>query len=360
MNFLKGLGTFISSFLIFLSLSVFGLAYLVHSTALSPRFVTSQVDKVDVSALARDVAEKQISGKLPEEALFIKEAVYKVIDDQEPWLKKQLDGAINTGYDFLLGKSNRLEFDISLKDLKADLKDSLWATVKDKIAQWLPDVQNDLTAYLNEHFKEYLAAIPREYLPPDIARLPENQLRLYVDQYIQQANEQILKGLQPQVSGLLEALIKPYFDQYYDEVVADVPDVVAVHETDIPSDVMSQLLLAKKYIGYFQTGYYALIGFMVVLAALIFLINRNVKDTARTLGIDLIVYGALELAGVLLARSFNPVKFLPDIASSLDNWLTGLYSDVLMIMQWFSIIILVIGVALLVVSIIYKPRGAED
>jgi hypothetical protein len=123
---------------------------------------------------------------------------------------------------------------------------------------------------------------------------------------------------------------------------------------------MEQLLLARKYIGYFQTGFYALIDFMVLLVAFIFLINRNVRDTARALGIDFILFGALDLVGVFIAKNINPVNFLPDIPASLESWLTGLYKDIFSIVQSFSIAVLIIGIVLLVISFIVKPRTAED
>jgi hypothetical protein len=80
MGFLKGFGTFVLGFLLFLSLTVFSLAFLLNSTLLNPDFVTRQVDRIDISAVARDVAEKQINEELPAELNFLKDAIYNVID----------------------------------------------------------------------------------------------------------------------------------------------------------------------------------------------------------------------------------------------------------------------------------------
>ena len=355
MNFLKGFGTFILGLLLFLSLSVFNVAFVLHSTVLNPDFITRQVDRMDISTIARDVAEEQIGEELPAELDFLKEAVYNVIDEQEPWLKEQLNRAIDIGYDFFLGKTNKLEISVPLDTLKTDLKDSLWRELNKQLAVWLRDnIQSELKPYIVQNFQEY-----RKSLPPEFARLPDAQLKSYLDTYLRQIEDQIKStGKAPELSGLLETLIRPYFDEYYDEFAQEIPAEVTTK--DIPADVMEQLLLARKYIGYFRTGYYLLIVFMVLLAGLIFLINRNVRDTTRTLGIDLIVFGALYLVSVLLVKNISPVSFIPDIPASLESWLTGLYKDILSTVQIFSIAVLIIGIILLVVSFIVKPKAAED
>jgi hypothetical protein len=355
MKFLKGLGIFIFSFLLFLSLSVFSIGFLLHSTLLNPDFVSRQVDRMDISTIARDVAEEQIGEELPAELDFLKEAVYNVIDEQEPWLKEQLNRAIDTGYDFFLDKTDKLEISVPLDTLKTDLKDSLWRELNKQLAVWLRDnIQSELKPYIEQNFQEY-----RKSLPPEFARLPDAQLKSYLDTYLRQISDQIKStGKAPELSGLLETLIRPYFDEYYDEFAQGIPAELTTK--DIPANVMEQLLLARKYIGYFQTGYYALIVFMILLAGLIFLINRNVRDTTRTLGIDLLVFGALDLVGVLLIKNINPVSFIPDIPASLETWLTGLSKDILSSVQIFSIAVLIIGIILLVVSFIVKPRAAED
>ncbi|MCK4274014.1 MAG: hypothetical protein KAW90_03915, partial [Dehalococcoidales bacterium] len=268
MNFLKGLGTFLLSFLLFLSLTVFGIAFLLHGTLLNPDFVVAQVDRIDVSELARDLTEEKIIGELPDEASFVQDAIYDVIDDQEPWLKEQLHYAIYTAYDFLLGESDTLEITIRLDSVKEDLRESVWEALNEQLSTWLPDiVQHELSPYVEEHFDEYVQIIPEEYVPPGIAELPEEQLLDFLDLYLQQIDQQItVQGLMPEVTGLLEALLKPYYDDYFDEFLEIVPSEIVWDEDNIPSDVMDQLLMAREYIGYFQAGYYWLIAFMVLLA----------------------------------------------------------------------------------------------
>ena len=299
MRVLKGLAVGILSFLLFLSLAIFGVAFTLNSTMLNPEFIVSEVDKIDVSSMTREIAEGQIGGQLPEEMLFMKEAVYDIISEQEPWLKEQVNTAIYTSYDFLLGKSERLSLIISLEALKEGLRDSLW------------DV--------------FTQAIP------------------------------------PQLAGLPPAQLEQYFDQYYQEFAAQIPSSLELNESQIPPEVMQQLIQARQYISYFQTGYFALIGFMVLLVLGIILIECNVRNITRGLGITFLTYGAVEFAGIFVARRFLPVSLpLADIPSSLQVWLLGLVNDIFVPLQNLSLGLLIGGVALVIVSFVYKPRPAED
>lgn len=362
MKVLKGFLVAILSFLLFLSLSVFGILFLLNGTLLNPDFIAHEVEKVNISELVIDIAEEQIGEQLPEDLLFLKEAVYEVIAEHEPWFKEQLNTAIYSGYDYLLGKSDRLEINIPLEELKESLRDSLWRAFTKHLPEWLPElVEYELGAYLNEHIQEFAEEIPAEYLPPEIAGQAEEYLKLYLDQYLHEIAGQIDKAIIPQVSGLLEALIKPYFDHYYDELMEEIPSEFTLDESEISSEVMDQIILARQYIGYFQTGYYALIGFMVLLVLGIVLIHHNVRESTRSLGISLLVYGVLEFVGVFIARNYVPTILpLEELPSSLEVWLTGLYGDFLAPLQWFSLGVLIGGIILVVVSFVYKPREAED
>jgi hypothetical protein len=356
MNFLKGFGTFILSLLLFLSLSVFSIAFVLNSTVLNPGFITRQVDRLDISAVARDVAESQIGDKLPAELDFLKEAVYNVIDEQEPWLKEQADGAISTGYDFFLGKTDRLQIIIPLQDFKKNLKDGLWEELNQLRTVWLSyRINSALKPYVERNLQAY-----RQVLPAELNQLSDAQLKTYLDTFFDDVRAQIsATGSAPALSGLMETLVRPYFDEYYDKFASQIPDVWTADETNIPADVMEQMLLARKYIGYFRAGFYWLIVFMVLLAGGIFLIHRNIQDPSRALGIDLALYGVLDLAGALVARSFNPASYLPDEAASLRSWFTGVFHDITGIVLMFSIVVLAIGAGLIVVSFVFKKKVAE-
>ena len=300
MKFLKGLAISLLTLLLFLSLGVFGTVYMLNNTLLNPDFVVAQVDRLDVASLAREAIEPQVSGQLPSEVGFLEEAMYDAIAENEPWLKEQVNAGIYSFYDFLLGKSEKLSMIISLEPLKESLRDSL--------------------------------------------------------------RQAFMQDIPPELSGLPPAQIEQYFNQYYQEFSEQIPSAFELDESLIPPEIMAPLMQARQYIGYAQTFYYPLIGFMVLLVILIILLHRNVKDATRGLGITVLIYGILGLVGVFATKNFLPTNLpLPDIPPSLQSWLTGFIVDFVAPMQTFSIGLMAAGAALIIVSIVYpRLRPVEE
>jgi len=297
MNVLKGLGLSLLSFLLFLSLAVFGIAFTLNSTLLNPEFVSAELDKLDLSAIVSELAEEQIMGQLPPEAAFLEEDIQSIIADFEPQIKEQADAAIYSSYDFLLGKSERFSLVISLEPMKETLRDKLKQALLQK-------------------------------LPPELAAAPPE-------------------------------MVEQYFDQYYQQFAGQIPSSFEFDESDIPPETMAQIMQARQYISYFQTGYYALMGFMVLLVLAIILIQRNVRRITRGLGTTLLIYGAIEFVGLYVARNYLPTSLpLDQIPPSIQMWVLGLTSDILAPLQAFSLGMLIGGVVLLVVSFVYRPRAA--
>jgi len=254
MKVLKGFGLGILSLLLFLSLSVFGIAFMLNSTLLNPDFVAAEVDKIDVSALAQELAEEQIGEQLPEDLEFLEETIYNVISDQEPWLKEQINTAIYSSYDYFLGKSESLNIVVSLELLKEGLRDSLWQKFSDYLSS---DITN-LPEYLLEplvdlYYQEFVDQIPKENLPPELGSLPEDQLKEYIKQHLQEFAEQIPEVyLSPELAEQLKDQLEPYFDQYYQEFADQIPSEFIVDESSIPPEAMEQIRQVRQGIGYFQ------------------------------------------------------------------------------------------------------------
>lgn len=361
MKFLKGFGASVLALLLFFSLVVFSTAFMLNSTILSPGFIKQQVNRIDISGLARDIADQQVQEYLPSQLDFLKNAVYSAIDDQESWFKTQADGAIDSGYAFFLGKTDTLSINIPLSALKTDLQNSLWKEFGVQLNQWIKsnNIQNQLEPYIFQNLSQY-----RSLLGADAAYLTDAQLKSYIDTFLKQAQTQANTPAGGIVlSGLMQTLVKPYFDYYYTQYAAQIPDALVVDRSNISSGVMDQLMLIRKYIGIFRTAYYWLIVFMAVLAAGIFLIYRNIQEPSRSLGIDLLIFGAFDLAGVLIARSINPAQMilnaLPQQLPSLSPWITALFHDVLTKALTFSIAVLAVAVVLIVISFVFKKKTDE-
>ncbi len=176
MKILKGLALGLLSLLLFLSLSIFGLAFMLNNTILNPDFVISELDKLDVTSLARDLVSEQI----PREIEFPVEVLDDTIADLEPWIREQVSNGVYSGYDYLLGRSQSLSLVISLEPMKEPLRDNLWE------------------AFLHSP-------------PPELAMIPQAEQEQYFNQFYQQFSEQIPStfefnqdSLSPEVQAQLE------------------------------------------------------------------------------------------------------------------------------------------------------------
>ena len=360
MKALKVLGTLLLGFLLLLSLVFLGVFFTLQSTLLNPDFVVREANKIDIPAVARELIEQQVGGQPALEEELVIEALYRVVEDQEPWLKQQLNYAIHTGYDFLLGKTDSLSISVPLRDLKQDFRDSLWETITGDLDSWLPLFQEELNVFVDQNFPALEQNI-QPYLPPDLAAMPDAELRLYLDDYLLQIEGEITgQDFPPAARDLVLTVARPYFDDFYEQMVIDLPDEATLDPETIPSDVMSNLLKARGYINDFRMAYYGLIAFAVVLAGAIVLIWRRVRPACLALGLVLLIAGGLELAGVLLAGSVTLPALFAGIPPWLNTWINGLYHDVLQVLLIFSASVLGTGVVLLAVSLLYRPAHEAE
>jgi len=291
MKILKGLAISLLSFLLSLSLIIFGLAFMLNSTILNPDFVVKEVDRLDMSSLAGEILSKQI----PAEGEFMTESLDDVIADLEPWIKEQASLAIYSGYEYLLGESQSLSLVISLEPMKEKLRDSLWQAFQQS--------------------------------PP------------------------------PELAGLPPAQVEQYFNEFYQEFSEQIPPTYELNESKLSPEVLTMLEQVRQAIGYFQLGYKALIGLILLLILGIILINRQVKRTTRGIGITFLTCGVIEYAGIFVTKRFAPTQIAQlDIPAYLRGWLPQFIDNFLAPLEMFSIGLLAGGVALLIVSFVYKPR----
>jgi len=293
MKFVKGLALSLLSFLLFLSLSIFASAFTLNNTILNPDFVVSELDRLDISSLAKEFISEQIP---PEEELMA-EVLDDTIADLEPWIREQVSDSVYSSYDYLMGRSQSLSLVISLEPLRDSLKSNL---------------------------REAVLRSP----PPELAGVPPALIELYINQYI----NEILTNLQ-------------------------IPPTFEFNESSLSPEVLAQLEQVRQAIGYFQAGYKALVGFILLLILGIVLLHRQVKGATRGISITFLSCGVPWYAGIFVAKYFAGTQMAQlDIPSQLQVWLPQLVSNFLAPLEMFSIGLLVGGVVLLIVSFVYKPR----
>jgi len=299
MKFLKGLALAVLGFLLFLSLSVFGLVLTLNQTILNPGFVASQVDKLDIPSLAEDILSEEIP---PEAEEFMDEIMTEVANDTvadlEPWIKQQVSASIYSFYDYLEGRSESLSLAISLEPVKESFRDNLWKAVS-------------------------------ESPPPELAGLPPAEIEQALNEFWSEFSEQI-----PSTFEFDEALLGP--------------------------EVMAQLEQARQIVGYIHLTYNVLIGLILLLILGIVLINREVKGATRKIGITFLSCGIPWFVGIFIAKHFAGTQLTQlEMPVYLQTWMPQFLNDLLAPLVMFSIGLLIAGVALLVVSFVYKRRQTE-
>lgn len=363
MTALKGVLTGLCTFLLSISLVIFGILLTLNCTVLSPDYVSGRVDNADITEIITEVAEENIVDEIPEDIAFFEDVVYDVISDHEPWIREQIDLGITAGYDYLHSRTDRLEISIPLDDLKMSVRDSLWLHFMERLPEWLTSPDNEgLKELIYGNIYEFAGTIPSGYIPPDYQQLSEAQLRNYVDIYFDDIAAQITNGqLPPSLEADIEELLQPYFYDYYDEFVEDIPDEFVLDETEIDAETMDVLEEVRYWIGIFKTVFWAIIGFMVLLAAAVILLNLNdIKAGLRAIGITLTVYGAIELIAVIVARFVVP-NFLPtgDIPAAAHDVIVDVFQSMLLPLQWFSLGVLIVGIGLIVGAIFIRSSRSD-
>jgi hypothetical protein len=358
MKILKIIGTIFFSILLFIALVIFCVAFFVNGTALNNGFVTDEVDQLPVSSIARDIAEGQIDDQFPEGSDFLKDVAYRVIENQEPWVKTQLKNAINTGYDYFYDRTDYFTITIPLTELKTDLSNTLWPEAEDYLSEELAGKSD---AEISDYLQDIIDQIPSDILPPDLAILPEAESNKYLEQYLRSAAGVPQKSGYPVLDPATKADIDQTINQYISDFISGIPDSYTVDESTMGTDGTQALQNAKQGVGYFQNWYPWLIVLLFVLAGLIYLVNWGIKIPTRAVGIVLFIVGVIFLVGIIVVRTLPITQWVTDaaetdISPALQTWIQNLVSDVTGVLLPLTIGLLVGGVILIVVSIILPKR----
>lgn len=305
------------------------LALTLRNTFLSSDFVIALVNELDISALASEFLGEQLIDDVPSELEFLIEQVNAAITDLEPTIKTALITSADSILDYLLGESQGLSIVISLEPAIENLEDAM------------------REAFL-------------ESTPFDLRGLPVPEIERYFDQYFGE-----LIGMIPVTFELDETVFGTEIPAQISDALTEAEDNLAEVRQDIAEtliDAEELLEEGKEVVGYFQLGYRLLIGLIVLLIAGIVLLNREVKSATRKLGIIFLSYGAPSLAVIIAARYFAGKELSRlDISPYFQELLPRLVNDFSAPLQWFSIVLVIGGAVLIVVSFVYpKWRQTED
>jgi hypothetical protein len=386
--FLKNLAVSVFGFLLFLSLSVFGLAFMIKNTALDPDFVSREINQLDVTSLVQDQVQIQSSPGQIDFNLIINQSVPAI----EPLLKEEAGVAIHSVYDYLLGRTTEPHLAATIKQtfLSSDFVNSvvesinissfvgeyitrqfssvipiqipgLDAYIADALSDSEPDLKNQVKAAAGPISDYMLGLNPTLHATIQLEKIENNlKNRLLQD---------FLNSTAPELASLSRDQKVTYFNQFYDAFAGAIPTTYSIDESVIGpgqrEEFVSGIAVAEKslatarhYIAVFQQGYILLIIFMIVLALGVVLIVRNVKDILHRLGIPLATYGAIEYAGIWAFKYFLLSGKLPltGIPPYLHDWMFQLIKDAMKPLEYFSLALLIGGLVLVIISFLYKPN----
>lgn len=403
MKFLKWFGLSILSLMLFISLSSFGAAFTAKSTALNPGFVSAEINNLPLSTLGKNLTQDNNLQDLQPE---IRGAISQTITDMEPQLKQDLSSATDQVYDYLLGKKPDPELAATLRNTVLSntlilkfIDNTPVATIaanevlKNLQNQQIPPDLQPMLAYIQPAFNEaepQLKAELKDAAPPLLDYLVGTtktfkislNLQPVIDNLAASAKAYYTKNPPAELAGIPQSQLVPYIDNFIDQneniITQYIPATFIINENDLGtgtasdvhqgiSNAESALQEARPDIQLFQRYYIYLIIFTILLIAGIILIHRSVKGASRSLGSIFIAYGIIELTAVLInkfyvipgpvANKLNSVEALPP---EVSTFLVNLINHALNYLLWFSLGVLILGIALLVVSFVYRPQTASS
>ena len=132
---------------------------------------------------------------------------------------------------------------------------------------------------------------------------------------------------------------------------------------NVEREMHEPLETSREYVSYFKLAYILLFVFIVLMVLCVILLLRDVRAICRRIGIPLFIYGLLEYVGIWVGRYFldDRIHYPSDFPDAAAGMITDITNSVLRPLEIFSLVLMVVGLVLIVVSFIYKrgQRGQE-
>jgi len=398
---LKIAGLIILSFILFISLIAFGLAFSLNRTALNPDFVTAEGDRLEIAPLAGEAMSQMLQVEFSEEALG---SLTGTITALEPRLKNELNTIVYSVYEYLHGERENPELAnlLGLTLLSSDFIVAVIDTMdgpqlasiflgefEEEITQEFPlpeeafphlavgfeELLIDLEPWIKEQV-EYAAGPIADYLAGEVESFSVTiSLEPLRDGLREMLLGVFLDFPPDELEGMPPEELEQAFDVFWAEFAGEMlPTPFQIDETVIGGDAPLQiasftseaetvLSQVREYVGYVRLAYILSIVVSALLIAGIVLIYRNVKGSTRTLGIVFLASGLVVLAVALIGKSVGGEQMLRamlDAPQQLQVWASQVLVNLLAPLQWLGVGFIAGGIALLVASFVYKPSQTTD
>jgi hypothetical protein len=291
MKILKGMALGFAGFFLFISLPYLGLIIALKATLLNPDFVVKEIEKLDVTEIARDYIKKE----LPAEALTYSLAIDDTLTQEKPWINQQISISVYSVYDYLLDRTDSLTFKFNLEEVKENLSANIVnSIVKSPPPEYQSLSSQDKVKYLADLKPQIQAAIPSNY-------------------------------------------------------------VLEVNQSLIGQQGMNSLNEVKNIIGSIHTAFWMLFVFVIIMILLIVVIQREVRGSTRVLGIIFLADGFLSGVTYFVLKMLIPVYLNSfELPERINSWINNFSQDLLFPWSIFSLVVLIIGLTCLVLSLIIR------
>jgi branched-subunit amino acid transport protein len=218
-------------------------------------------------------------------------------------MKQQTNTVIYAGYDYLLGRSESLSITLDLAPAKDTLRENVW--------------------------------------------------------------EALMVSLPPEAAELSQAELEQLFDEFYAELAEQIPATFTINETminEIGPEIMGMKTLdfGRWIIGWGQLAYRISIGVMIGSIVGLAFLHRRVRGATRSIGIPLLISGISAFVWAIVARRFATAMIAGvELPAQLQTWLPQFMNDLFAPMRTLGIGFMAVGIALLIVSVVYK-RGQSS
>ncbi|MFH1285319.1 MAG: hypothetical protein ABIH99_01930 [Candidatus Micrarchaeota archaeon] len=310
---------------------------------LQDAIVNGIADNIDLESVASNVGSNIEIDMSKDE---MKERIDSILTTK--WIKLQVNSLLDNGLGYLTSKKEKLELTVSLRELKENLVNEVEVVAREKINDRIDDLRTQ-----NPRINQIMQQFGCDTLE-DCEKLCEQaQFKEYCDQMKEELGISNMVG-----SGDSTSLIKA---QLQEEVSKAVPDSVDLTEALKKDPAISkQLEEGRRYmgIGILITDLALLVP--LVLIILIGIVTHEVKSGGRWVGIPLILgglstsvlgFGVPMLASNSIKSIASPEPALAEFVAIAKGIAIDLVNAIFGSMLWQGIVILLIGGALLALSI---------
>lgn len=305
------------------------LTEVLRDTVLNEDFVIPLIEKLDLAEVAEELISEQLTGRIPPEMEFLTEYIDDAVRVLEPTLKTELIEAAGPILDYLVGETSQISIELSMTEVAASIENDL----RNELFSSPPPEYSDLSqSELDEIFNEYIAGRLSEMLP-ETFEIDENIIG-------------------PEIATNFAVAIADT-EQSMTDIRNELDNAVA--------EMQEPLEISRQYVSYFQLAYTLLIVFIGLMVLCIILLLRDVKVICRRIGVPLFIYGLLEYAAIWVGRYFldGRIHYPADFPDTAVGMITDITNSIMRPLEIFSLVLMIVGLVLIVVSFVYK-RGEKE